>query len=114
VSLADTIHAILTEEVQTSPDPDWNGIDPASIESATARLVALFGDQYEWGIRKTWSAEMGGHTEDEIRGSEQDARDRVTDWKWRPSQYKPSRASTRITSLQLIRRMVGPWEVVES
>jgi hypothetical protein len=97
----EAIRAILDEEFASTGYP----------ESAVERLLALVGDRYEWGTRKTWSADMGGHTEDEIRSSERDARDRVVDWKWR--QNRPH-ASARIVSFALIRRTVGPWEVVES
>jgi hypothetical protein len=90
MNLADTIRAILAAEVQTSPDPDWNGIDPASIQSATARLVALFGDRYQWGTRKTWTPEYGGHTEDQECSSERDARDRVASWQWSLKRKGPS------------------------
>lgn len=108
MNLADTIRAILTEEVQTSRDPDWNGIEPDSIESAAKRLVALYSDRYEWGTRKIWTPRYGGHTEDHECSSERDARDRVTYWE---STTKRQGPSERLASFQVIRRTVGPWEL---
>lgn len=115
MSIADAIREILTEEVQTSRDPDWNGIEPDSIESAVKRLVALYSDRYEWGIRKTWKPEYGGHTIDQECSSEREARDSVAKWTWTlRQQHKRTYDSSRLASFQVIRRAVGPWEVVES
>lgn len=98
MSMADAIREILDEEFAEVGFP----------ESAVERLVALHGERYEWGTRKTWTPRYGGHTEDHECSSERDARDRVTYWE---STTKRQGASERLASFQVIRRTVGPWEL---